>query len=271
VFARAKPEQFGISSAEEMPAAENSVRQSLLPRKVRKANDGKLQPMPGYVWASSDPKDFGVKWKPGTQHSDYPNVIAAEKEQVWSPATGYQWLNNVKDDFRVIRKNTATATPRSSPSDSSSDARAKQAEIDKLKAELEIERLKAELAKSRASPPGGLQPTEDKEHPRVVVGVWKGLGQGNYWRIHEYEYRFGESGGFSFYGVDRRWRNGQWKVVRTEGGEKTIHIQMDEDLAIGKNLSHVLRYRIASDTIIDEKAVGAEGGKSSLVLKRPKN
>ena len=42
------------------------------------------------------------EWTPGSEHPDYPNVIAADKEGVWEPAPGYEWANSGEDDLRVV-------------------------------------------------------------------------------------------------------------------------------------------------------------------------
>jgi hypothetical protein len=42
-------------------------------------------------------------WIPGTPHPEFDNVVAGDKEGIWQPASGYEWVNpEDNDDFRVI-------------------------------------------------------------------------------------------------------------------------------------------------------------------------
>ena len=61
---------------------------------VKKAN-GKLSPVCGYVWASSDLNDYRVKLMPGLIRTSDGNL---------RPADGYTWMSKDPKDFRVKLK-----------------------------------------------------------------------------------------------------------------------------------------------------------------------
>ncbi|MEO1594398.1 MAG: PDZ domain-containing protein [Pseudomonadota bacterium] len=42
---------------------------------------------------SSTARSTSTVWRPGSAHSQYANVIASDKKNVWRPADGYQWVD----------------------------------------------------------------------------------------------------------------------------------------------------------------------------------
>jgi Sec-independent protein translocase protein TatA len=93
------------AQAEETPPAEAEATPAAPPLHTVRDEDGLYQPEPGYWWIDNDPANLAVEWRPGTLHPDDPRVVASSQPDQWSPAPGYDWIEEKGvDDLRVAWK-----------------------------------------------------------------------------------------------------------------------------------------------------------------------
>lgn len=97
--ALAEAPETGSRSADEDPQA---PRQPLPPH-VMIGSDGNYNPEPGWGWVNNDPADYSVRWHPGIQHPDHPNVFSSQVPDQWHPGPGFDWANPTGvNDMSVI-------------------------------------------------------------------------------------------------------------------------------------------------------------------------
>jgi hypothetical protein len=91
------------AQAEETPAAEEAPAEP--PPHLAVGEDGQYHPDPGWSWVDHEPGNYQVEWVPGLQHPDNPAVLSSSVPDQWTPAPGYEWIEEKGvDDLRVAWK-----------------------------------------------------------------------------------------------------------------------------------------------------------------------
>lgn len=71
-----------------------------LPEHVVRAEDGQLEPEPGYSWLTETPGDYRVRWTPGKEVAQH-HVVAGGVPGEWFPAPGYTWVDPTTSSIEV--------------------------------------------------------------------------------------------------------------------------------------------------------------------------
>lgn len=89
--------------AEETAAAEETPAEP--PPHLVLGEDGQYHPDPGWSWVNHEPGNYQVEWVPGLQHPDNPAVLSSAEPDQWTPAAGYDWVEEKGvNDLRVAWK-----------------------------------------------------------------------------------------------------------------------------------------------------------------------